>query len=714
MVFAGLAWLTGTAWAAGPTVGTIVNVTADQQEWIQDQLWCGLGDVHLTYQEISLRCDEIEVDQTTMHLHAEGHVILDQADSRMTCSRLEFDLNRKVGTFYDVQAFFPPTYNFRGEEMEKLDETHYRFHRGLFTSCKLGDKAPPWSIEVRDAVVEIEGYGHFRGASLKVKGTPIFYTPRLLWPVKRDRAAGLLVPSFGFNSTHGAYLGNSFYWPISRSFDTTAFLDLYSKHFLGVADEMRWAPAEHATGEVLFAFVYDPGTKRWEWKAVGKHRQLFAGGWSLNANLDELSDLDFFRQFAGGFSQYQSRLDSYIALSRAWGPEALNIRAERTRTFTLDPIQLTTSEADLERLGEVEYRLRSTRIGQTPLYVSAVGSADAFRVDQPPTLRGSYGRFYLFPSVSLLTPGFPWLNVTPTVGANETYYTARTSANGQELLGQPYTRQYGTGGLAIVGPSFSRVWGEANGDKIKHLIEPRLDYTYISNPGTHGAGATTAPPIVLVDDKDSLLVSNEVQWALANVLYLKKGPTDSREVARLEISQPYSLSTPLTVDTFFGGQSSTTVQSLKGPLSLWLNLKPLATTSLDARASLDPVTHNLESTIFTGSFFQGTNAATVTWSSSYNPITGSLVSSQATLILSLAPPKARWQVQSQEVYDIHNRTLLGQHYIVHWRGSCWGALFEFKDDRNPSFPSRGYRIAIDLTGLGTFLDIHGAMDALAH
>ncbi len=705
------------AFAAGPTVGTIVNVTADHQQWIQDELWCGLGDVRLTYQDISLRCDEIEVDQATMHLHAEGHVIFDQADSRLTCSHLEFDLNRKIGTFYDVQAFFPPTYNFRGEEMEKLDETHYRFHKGVFTSCKLDDKAPPWSIEVRDAVVELEGYGHFRDAELLVKGTPIFYTPRLLWPVKRDRAAGFLVPSFGFNNTRGAYFGNSFFWPVSRSFDTTFFVDLYTKRYFGLADEMRWAPAENGTGEVLFAFIYDPTTQHWEWQAVGKHRQLFAGGWSLNANLNELSDLDFFRQFESGFSPYQSILDSYVALSRSWGPQALNFRAERDRTFNTvplntEPITFTTTETDLERLAEVEYRLRSTRIGVSPLYLSLVGSADAFRVDESATLRGTYDRLYLLPSLSLLTPGFSWLSVTPTVGANVTYYTAQTSANGEELVDEPYTRRYGTAGLGIVGPSFSRVWTEADGTKIKHLIEPRIDYTYVSSPASYGTGTTSVPPIVLVDDKDSFLLSNEVQWTLANVLYVKKGPAESREVARLEITQPYSLDVPLTTDTITAGQATTTDQSKRGPLGFWLNMKPLAITSFDLRANLDPITHHLESTSLVGSLFQGTNAASVTWYSGYDPTSGAVLSSQATLVLALAPPKARWQLQTQEVYDIHQRMLLGQNYVVRWRGSCWGALFEYHDLRNLPVPSRSYRVAIDLTGLGTFLDIHGTMDAV--
>lgn len=223
-----------SASADPPATGDLVTLKALHQQWVRDVLWCGQGDVHASYQDISLSCDEVEIDLETMRLHAEGNVVLDHGQARMACSRLDFDLRAKVGTFYDVEAFFPPVYHFRGKEMEKLDEDHYRLRSGTFTSCELTDKAPPWSIQVREAVIQLEGYGHFHGATMKVRGVPVFYTPRLLWPVKRDRTAGFLVPTFGFSSQRGAYMGNSFFWPTSRSFDTTLFLDLYTKNYFGL------------------------------------------------------------------------------------------------------------------------------------------------------------------------------------------------------------------------------------------------------------------------------------------------------------------------------------------------------------------------------------------------------------------------------------------------------------------------------------------------
>ncbi|HNX51953.1 MAG TPA: putative LPS assembly protein LptD, partial [Thermoanaerobaculaceae bacterium] len=264
------------------TPAGMISLQATHQQMVEDQFVCAEGNVRVMFQDIHLQCDSIELDQKTMKVKTSGNVVLDQGGTRMACDRLEFDLNRKTGTLYKVDAFLPPTYYFRGASLEKLDETHYRLRNGLFTSCALTDDSPPWSIQISDATVELEGYGHFRGVSLKVQGVPVFYTPRLLWPVKRDRAAGLLVPNIGYNNRRGAYLGNAFFWPITRSIDTTGFLDLYSKGWVGIGDEVRWAPTESARGQLQLYTLRDPDG-RWEWKALGRHNQLFAGGYALKA-----------------------------------------------------------------------------------------------------------------------------------------------------------------------------------------------------------------------------------------------------------------------------------------------------------------------------------------------------------------------------------------------------------------------------------------------
>ncbi len=691
-------WLVGPSVLAGdPALAQhddqIVKLEALNQQWIEDQLWCGTGDVRIAFQDVKLRCDEMEVDLATLHLRASGNVVLDQGGVRIACSRVEFDLRGKVGTFYDVDAAFPPSYRFRGRELEKLDETHYHFKDGLFTSCTLSEDAPPpWSIEIREALVELEGYGHFKGAAIKVRGVPVFYTPRLLWPVKRERAAGLLVPNIGYNDRRGAYFGNAFFWPISRSLDTTTYLDLYGKGYVGVGQEVRWAPAENARGELLLYAVRDSGNDEWQWKALGTYSQLFAGGYSLKAEVNDVSDLDFFQRFERTFDQNAMRtLFSFLTLTRSWGPQTFNLRADHRETYFSSAANATA--VVLERRPELEYRLRSTRIGHTPLYLSLVGVVDQFAIDRSATLAGTYARFDLFPTLSLLTPGLPWLNLTPTLGARATHYTASYGANRTVLVDEPITRTYGTAGLSIVGPSVSRVWS-GDGFKVKHLIEPRLEYAYVSDPGD----VATIP---IFDEKDSVLVTNRLRASLANRLFVKRGQQGSREVATLEITQEYSFSDLLTFPR--SGYEG----SRYGPLGVWLRTSPLPGTTLDARAELDAVTHKVRSTALSTGVFTPAASLNLTWYSSYDPVRGSATSSQSRLAVGLGPGSAPWRLEASGAYDIHRAELLEHRYALRWRGSCWTAYLEFRDYRIEPYRTRDYRLAIDLTGLGTFLDVHG-------
>lgn len=672
-----------------------VEVTAHRQQWIADSLWCGIGDVVVKYQDITLRANQLEVDTRTLKLRAEGNVVFDQGPNRLACQRLEFDINTKTGTFYQVDAFFAPTYHFRGETVDKLDEDHYRFRHGIFTSCALDEASPPWQITVRDATVQLEGYGHFRGAALWLKKVPVFYTPRLVWPVMRERAAGLLVPRIGFNNRRGAYLGNAFFWPLGRSFDTTLYLDLFSKGYVGLGEELRWAPMENAYGEFQVNYFRDPDTHRWEWKLQGKHRQLLPGGWAIKADALDLSDMDFFQKFERTFDPNAlRRLPVFLTVTRTVGHQTLNFRIDHEKTF-FQPTPQTTSVVVLERQPQVEYRLRPTQVAGSPLYLSAVMDASHFRVNRSATLRGEYSRFDLFPQLSLLVPSLPWSSVTPSVGARATYYTATYTPDRQAFADETLLRRYGTAGLTLTGPSFSRIFA-ARGTKLKHLIEPRVEYVYVSDPGPQQR-------VPLFDERDGVTVSNRLRWTLASRLFVKTS-AGTRELGSLEVSQDYSFSQPLTV-RYFPRQ-----ESQRGPLSLALHVNPTDALLVDARASYDAITSNISS-LSLGSILRSQKGyVNLTYFSSFDPRTGNTSSSQLQ-VFGGSSADSPWRWQSMVAYDLSRSDLLRQEHTVSYRGSCWAVSVQVRDYRIPPHQVRDYRVMLDLTGIGTLLDIRGGLEA---
>ena len=154
-----------------------------------------------------------------------------------------------------------------------------------------------------------------------------------------------------------------------------------------------------------------------------------------------------------------------------------------------------------------------------------------------------------------------------------------------------------------------------------------------------------------------MLVTNEVTWTFGNYLLLKSGTAGSRQVASLEISQPYSLSNPLTAarniyDPVTGALTDTLPASQKLPLDIWLRVSPLPTATIDSRADFDPVTHKLSTTSFTGGYTSGLNGINLTWFSSDDP-TGQVTSSQTRVCFfrsARKPARGAWRARSPTIF----------------------------------------------------------------
>lgn len=655
--------------------------------------WHGEGGVQIIYQDIEIRCDEADWNRSTGEVVARGNVILDRGPSRFTADEAHFNIQTKTGTFFNATAFIDPMYSFTGREIEKLDETHYIIDRATFTTCTTDGK-PPWSFNVRRAKVEQEGLGRFSSSAMKIKGVPVFYMPYMVWPVKQERSAGLLFPRFGYSNTRGFNFGLPLYVPLGRSFDTTIFADYYSEGFFGLGNNWRWAPVKGAQGEINLYAVWDRENERAEWKVFGKHAQEDFLGFRLLAQVENLSDIDFWQEFDRSFDANTRRdLFSFAFLTRSFGPYSLNLRVDQRKTF------LTTQDVVLTQLPEVEVRSGSTSIGGSPVYLNLIGSLNYFDVDRGGDLVGDYGRADLFPQFSYTLPGPTWLSVTPRIGGRFTYYTDSYTDDRRSFADESIDRIYALGAVDIVGPSFSRVFGGGFGgySKIKHLIEPRFEYRYLTT-------TTDTTLIPIFDEVDSTPQdANLVNFVFANrVLGRMREGVGTRELASLELIQSYSFDAPLNF-----GDGMTTSQL--GPLGMALRVTPTANTGFDARLSYDLFFRSLRSTSLAASLTRPLGMLNLTWYESYSPRTGQKFSSQVRSLLAFRKTGFPLDASVQIAYDIVNQELGDQRYQINYQGSCWNISAQYRDTRIGAFPTREFLVVIGLKGVGALPEIKGSL-----
>lgn len=667
------------------------------------------GDVEIEYQDIKLKADKVSLNLKTRDATAEGHVIVDQGPTRVSATRAVYNLDSKTGTFFNANGTMDPAMYFSGDTIEKVDEDTYRLTNGVFTSCDM-DK-PAWSFHVAHADIKRDDYARLRDLSFRAKGVPIFWAPRLVWPTKRDRSAGFLIPRLVFSDAFGSRLEVGYYKPIGESADATAYVDLNEKRYFGAGLDVRYLPSQNIKiGELSAHAVHNVEEKRAEWKYEFRHAQdNLPGGFRGVVDMQDYSNLDFFRQYDRDPQLLTlSNIYSSAYLTRNRPSYSLNILADRRDIVFLN------ERNRFEQLPSLQVRMYPQRVASTPFYFQLESSSSHLRtsgIDATGVVSegADYHRTDVFPTLSMQLRTPQWLSVKPQVSFRSTYYSAALD----ELTGKPtndesLTRTYGQGQVEVVGPSFSRIYdrGMSNFSKFKHVIEPRFRYVYTTN-------AEEQQRIIRFDTVDSPflpIVQNQVEYSLTQrVIGKEKGENgNAREVASFALRQTVALSEPFTEGNVTPGVIA---EHKFTPLTATLRVNPYQSVTVDANATFGNISHQLDQLSFSANLVGTGDRADkylgLTWFETFNPpnATIDLGTSNVRINAGSALIKDRIRADVALNFDAKTGKFLEQRYLAGWTGSCYGFALEYRQyefvipgerDRNWS-----YNIAITLKNIGT-------------
>ncbi|HET7451394.1 MAG TPA: LPS assembly protein LptD [Thermoanaerobaculia bacterium] len=732
-----------------PKAGGAVKIAADHEDCAQGLDVCtATGDVKLQYQDVEMSAQTLTFDRRSQIATAEGNVVIDQGPTRLSGRRAVFDLEKKTGTIEEAEADLQPTFHVIAKSITKSGEATYDVTDGVFTACSVPD--PAWSFAMDRASITLDDYARMHGVTFHARKVPLLYSPYILWPTKEDRASGFLVPGLGYNNERGAFLGLTYYWVTGRPTDATTELDMYSRGAIGLGQEFRWAPSAESAGVFQGFLAHDtaatlcePGTTtdptkvcllpngsagvlstghatRWKLRLDHSSSDL-PGDMRAVVSIRDYSDENFLQDFERSYNLNAARqIQSTAFLTKNFGDDSANLRFERTETFF-------SSTVLQERVPSLEFAHRTARIGDSPLYAALDASFSELFVNRGQNAaHGSYERGDLHPILSLPIKNIPWLSLTASGGGRITWYSDSVTpltTEGQEFSGEELTRRYGEAGFSIVGPSFSRIYAFSLGPfaKWKHIIEPRVDYTYVSPVN----GLDRVP---LFDEIDSVFGQNAVTYKLVNRLLAKGGGEDApsaQEVATLELSQTYNFQDPQTV----AFEGTTVIEPpRRGPFQALLRLAPVPAFHLDAQAAYDASVSRFTSYSF---------AAGATWKDEYAEL--SWAANRPIITTPPGPPpppgtpvadpnsdfirasagvylfSKHWRLDTQLNYDVRQGLMAEDRSLLSYEGSCYRILLEVRNLRStePGFPSRhDFRLVFNLKNIGTLLDMNGGLDKI--
>jgi LPS-assembly protein len=689
-----------------------VDIRADQVTFDENaKSYLATGEVEIVRGVNRIFADKVRLNSETLIAEAEGRVRVTTPTEVLTGERMIVDLQGGTGKVYNGLIFVRPAYYYlRGEEIEKTGKDTYKTRYGGFTTCDGAE--PAWEVTGRDMEVSIEGYGSAYDASFRVRDIPLLYTPWAAFPAKFKRQSGLLPPVLGYSDRDGFFMSQPWFQTLGDSHDMTVTLNYMSKRGLDSSLEYRYAFEKSSKGMFTIDYLPEDGMAQelkdsfknadaWHtryWARGKADQQLFNDTMSLKADIDLVSDRDYLREFAYGYTGYESSKDRYDQwFGRTFDPSTSTVRTNSINlqrywaasTFNASMIYYddlaTDNKQTLQYLPTITYDATRQAMGDTGLYFQMNSGYTYYYREE-----NSKGHVLdVSPTMSLPLNFNDYLELEPSFTYRERAYSVTrdfSDTGDPKLNGLSQLWSFNTTASSYL----YRVYETGAADdplKIKHTLRPNMTYSYTPN----------------INQDDVALLArygqtrfNVISYGLDNTLTSKKIQQDEetgevrpvyREFLKFSLAHSFDVDQARIDDT--RGVESRPWGTFDSRLQIYTSKFFL----LQGDSSWNPYTNSLEQL----------NGLLMTRDRRGDSIsldylyTQDFVKQVATK-LKLAVTK-EWFVGWTNHKDLNENNDFQSIYEVGYEGQCWGVRAFYQDDSQ----QRGFFLAFSLGGFGELL-----------
>jgi hypothetical protein len=373
---------------------------------------------------------------------------------------------------------------------DKPDNPHYRF------------RSQKMKIIINDKVIA-------RPIVFYLGKFPVFALPFALFPIKRGRHSGILIPRYGESSLEGRYLRDiGYYWAASDYWDFKGSTDVFEKSGFLFRGDLNYALRYKLRGSINGSWTRKNfeslGTRERRWDLNINHSQELSPTAQLSVYGQMVSSGNFYRELSTNRDyRLQQEIRSNATLtkrfSNAW---SVSMNLNQTRNLSTDDVSETLPQIYI-------------RSGQTPLWSppKAKGRDAAAETRWYHSIYGSY--YSQFLSRRSVTHGsvdgnpamnrkeaagwehavqlsssqklFGWLNMNPAVNYRETWVDRRNTysldAELNEISGSlekgffarrtfDVSASFGTKVYGLFAPGFVKTV------KLRHVATPNVGFTF--------------------------------------------------------------------------------------------------------------------------------------------------------------------------------------------------------------------------------------------
>lgn len=247
--------------------GPAIELEGDEVESIGEDTITLRGNATMRRGARAMEGDVLTYHRKTGELEGEDELTLytEQGD-RIEASYLKMHVETRIGEADDVKYRIAhrdrehedPTKTYvraRGAAKKAYMEGHdvTRLENATYTTCSKGDDSV---MLFADEITLDQGTGRGLAKNLKIefKDVPIFYFPRVSFPISDERKTGFLFPSFGAQEGSGFVMSTPYYWNLAPNYDFTLYPRLYTRRGVQAGGEFRYL-TENSEGSLYGEYL---------------------------------------------------------------------------------------------------------------------------------------------------------------------------------------------------------------------------------------------------------------------------------------------------------------------------------------------------------------------------------------------------------------------------------------------------------------------------
>lgn len=371
------------------------------------------GEVELRQDDRVISADHLIYEQDKQQVDAEGKVRIEQADTQVSGPSMHLNMELNTGVMEQPQFVLgEQAARAHAERMEMAGKNRYTLYSAAYTTCPAGND--DWLLNVSrlelDRNIQV-GIAHH--AWVEFKGVPLLYTPWMDFGLNDDKRSGFLGPVLGSTNSGGSEITLPYFWNIASNLDATFSPRVISKRGTQFNNEFRYLQPSYGGEVQADVLAQDRMAGRDRIHLALRHSQNLGHGFSAAANINAVSDDDYYRDLANdvsGSAQVNLLREGVVSYAGGWWNASARVQRYQTLQDPLAPVTLP-----YRRQPQVSLNAQQSSAG-----ANMVLAGEYVDYRHPTLVNGR--RVVLYPSISYALVNEPSFFLIPKLGVHYTDY----------------------------------------------------------------------------------------------------------------------------------------------------------------------------------------------------------------------------------------------------------------------------------------------------